>query len=171
MMKKGPQCTTNVLCMIRGFVGNKAFRGKRGEKRNQMRWENAAFMRTGHSVAALLSTRKLSDFIPRGRIHPTSLFVVSRRLAFICTAHKGGCQINRNDNRRTTPPRMALPSWKGRFTPADSLVKDLAAPEIVKAEEHREGEGPLEKNVFEFVINMNTRIVCTLKLNALLDMS
>ena len=37
MMKKGPQCTTNVLCMIRGFVGNKAFRGKRGEKRNQMR--------------------------------------------------------------------------------------------------------------------------------------
>ena len=54
---------------------------------------------------------------------------------------------------------MALPSWKGRFTPADSLVKDLAAPEIVKAEEHREGEGPLEKNVFEFVINMNTRIV------------
>ena len=63
----------------------------------------------------------------------------------ICTAHKGGCQINRNDNRRTTPPRMALPSWKGRFTPADSLVKYLAAPEIVKAEEHREGEGPLEK--------------------------
>ena len=54
---------------------------------------------------------------------------------------------------------MALPSWKGRFTPADSLVKDLAAPEIVKAEKHREGEGPLEKNVFEFVINMNTRIV------------
>ena len=74
----------------------------------------------------------------------------------ICTAHKGRCQINRNDNRRTPPPRMALPSWKGRFTPADSLVKDLAAPEIVKAEEHREGEGPLE-NVFEFVINMNTR--------------
>ena len=69
--------------MIRGFVGNKAFRGKRGEKRNQMRWENAAFMRTGHSVAALLPTRKLSDFIPRGRIHATSLFVVSRRLAFV----------------------------------------------------------------------------------------
>ena len=57
-----------------------------------------------------------------------------------------------------------------RFTPADSLVKDLAAPEIVKAAQRRDGERRLE-NVFEFVINMNTRIVCTLKLHALLDMS
>ena len=67
----------------------------------------------------------------------------------ICTANKGRCQINRNDRRRTRwrggghPLRMALLlSWQGRFTPADSLVKDLAVPEIVKAEEHREGKIP-----------------------------
>ena len=61
-----------------------------------------------------------------------------------------------------------LLSWQGRFTPADSLVKDLAVPEIVKAEQHREGKIPLE-NVFEIVINMNARAECAFKLNALLD--
>ena len=68
----------------------------------------------------------------------------------ICTAHKGRCQINRNDNRRTPPPRMALPSWKGRFTPADSLVKDLAAPEIVKAE-----DAGMEKNLWKMSLNLS----------------
>ena len=65
-------------------------------------------------------------------------------------------QERRQARAFSSDSRAMLPSCQGRFTPADSLVKDLAAPEIVKAEEHREGEGPLE-NVFEFVINMNTR--------------
>ena len=51
-----------------------------------------------------------------------------------------------------------------RFTPADSLVKDLAVPEIVKAEELRDGERPLENvlkvNVHKYESSMCFQVVC-----------